>query len=156
MVKKPTLTADRDCSAFTACEAGVTFQSKAPTEITDRVCKEVTKCANGSVEATKPTLTSDRTCAKKGTKAVRRSQRNLRIHDTCITRTDWLKLPKKGRNFIFCTSRTTNKKTNKQTNRTCTHTIAIFANQARLICTMFEGIERTAFPLRSSNHCSLV
>jgi len=66
------------------CSSGKTFETVRPSLFSNRQCKTVTTCASGCTEASKPTLTADRTCKCAAAKFVKPAQSSGAAMNSCL------------------------------------------------------------------------
>jgi hypothetical protein len=76
--------ADAKCAPVSTCSTGNTFEAVGPSLFSNRQCKTVTKCASGCTEASKPTLTADRTCKCAAAKFVKPAQTSKTALNSCL------------------------------------------------------------------------
>jgi len=82
--KVGTKTADAVCNPVAVCSLGKTFETVRPSLFSNRQCKTVTTCASGCTEASKPTLTADRTCKCEAAKFVKPAQSSKTAMNSCL------------------------------------------------------------------------
>jgi len=82
--KVGTKTADAVCNPVAVCSSGKTFETVRPSLFSNRQCKTVTTCASGCTEASKPTLTADRTCKCAAAKFVKPAQSSGAAMKSCL------------------------------------------------------------------------